>query len=464
MILLLPGYTFFLLASAPGGWRTMVRPRIIGLALVTAFAGALQYAWNFRGLWQWPNAPRRFADAIQMFWFDVTKADWRETMVLRLPESMLRDRAEMYWFDLVQQFGLAALLALLGLRWMFAANWRRAVLLLLIYGANAAFAFTYNVGDTHVFYLTSHLIVALLFAPGVILAAKLLSHGLRRRAVRADAAIVAMSIVAVGWAAARIYRDYPALDRSADHRPTEVLAALTRGLDDQHAVLLADVNWQIVNGLAYFGEQTPSLAYTWMTHVLLYAPALVGDNLAAGRDVAVTSRANRLLTQAYGPLLPTAVDTRVPVPTLTDQVQDLRAGTRYVLCLLRPSREFTFDRDDLQRALGLLAGRSVSIPDADYAVVAGVVGQQPSLAVGADAPFSRTTQVAGVRVDVRMESWLAFDTIRRMGFGHIVANHRHTLIVERGISFAAFDGDGRPARTVYLANIFAPQPRYLVRR
>ena len=63
-----------------------------------------------------------------------------------------------------------------------------------------------------------------------------------------------------------------------------------------------------------------------------------------------------------------------------------------------------------------------------------------------------------------MESWLAFDTIRRMGFGHIVANHRHTLIVERGVSFAAFDGEGRPIRTVYLANIFAPQPRYLVRR
>ena len=45
------------------------------------------------------------------------------------------------------------------------------------------------------------------------------------------------------------------------------------------------------------------------------------------------------------------------------------------------------------------------------------------------------TILDGVRVDVRMESWLAFDTIRRMGFGQVVADRRHTLIVERGVSF-----------------------------
>ena len=50
-------------------------------------------------------------------------------------------------------------------------------------------------------------------------------------------------------------------------------------------------------------------------------------------------------------------------------------------------------------------------------------------------------------VEVRMESWLAADTIRRMGFGHVVAGRHHTLIVERGVSFAAFDArDGRFGR------------------
>jgi len=66
-------------------------------------------------------------------------------------------------------------------------------------------------------------------------------------------------------------------------------------------------------------------------------------------------------------------------------------------------------------------------------------------------------------VDIRMESWLAADTIRRMGFGHIIAAHQHTLIVERGVSFAAFDSSGRAIRTAYASNIFAPQARYLIR-
>ncbi|MBW8860800.1 MAG: hypothetical protein JF601_00260 [Acidobacteria bacterium] len=62
-----------------------------------------------------------------------------------------------------------------------------------------------------------------------------------------------------------------------------------------------------------------------------------------------------------------------------------------------------------------------------------------------------------------MDSWLTSDTIRRMGFGHVVAARQHTLIVERGVSFAAFDAAGRPLRRAYASNIFAPQPRYLVR-
>jgi len=36
------------------------------------------------------------------------------------------------------------------------------------------------------------------------------------------------------------------------------------------------------------------------------------------------------------------------------------------------------------------------------------------------------------------------------------------LIVERGVSFAAFDESGKTQRTAYASNIFAPQPRYLV--
>ena len=57
MVLLLPGYTLFLLVAAPRGWRSMFAPRVVALALGLAAAGALQYAWNMRALWLWPNHP-----------------------------------------------------------------------------------------------------------------------------------------------------------------------------------------------------------------------------------------------------------------------------------------------------------------------------------------------------------------------------------------------------------------------
>ena len=61
-----------------------------------------------------------------------------------------------------------------------------------------------------------------------------------------------------------------------------------------------------------------------------------------------------------------------------------------------------------------------------------------------------------------MDGWLPSDTIRRMGFGQVIAARRHTLIVERGVSFAAFDENGTATQTVYASNIYAAQARYLI--
>ena len=72
--------------------------------------------------------------------------------------------------------------------------------------------------------------------------------------------------------------------------------------------------------------------------------------------------------------------------------------------------------------------------------------------------------LSGADVAVRMESWLPFDTIRRMGFGQVVVAHRHTLIVERGVSFAALNLAGQPIQTSYWGSIFESQPRFLVVR
>ena len=455
MILLAPAFALFLLATAPNGWRSLITTRVLALAFVCACAGALQYAWNLSALWMLPNPPDGLADGLRRFWFDVTKADWRETMVMQVPRAMAADHAAMYAFDLRQQFGWAgALIALAGISRLVTTNRRHAALVLTIYVVNVVFALGYNVGDTHVFYLPSHLIVALLAAPGIVL----VGNVLRQRHL-----VVALLLVA--YAGTRAWRDYPALDRSHDDRPSRVLADLTAGLDDRDAILLTDLNWQVQNGLSYFGKSiAPQVAYERMPAVLLYAPALIADNTAIGRDVVLTERARSTLMAAYGPLIPSERDPRVPTPSLSDATRNLPPGSRYVFCILKPTRDLALDWDDIGDALTALAGGPVHVPDGDYVVVAGRLGQPPDLLFGSNRPFRRWLDLAGVPVSIRMESWLSADTIRRMGFGHVIADRRHTLIVERGVSFAAFGSSGEALRTAYASNIFGPQPRYIVKR
>ncbi|HMB79169.1 MAG TPA: DUF2723 domain-containing protein [Vicinamibacterales bacterium] len=454
MVLLLPGYTLYLLLAAPRGWRSMFAPRIVAMATACAVAGAMQYAWNLRTLWVLPDPPHGIIDALDRFWFDVTKSDWRDTMVMNVPQTLLSDHLAMAWFDLKQQFGIIGpILAAAGLLQLTLTNYRRALLMFVLFAANVIFAFSYNVGDAHVFYLPSHLLLALLVAPGLVLAGRVAPQG----------TAIAATLLGL-YAGARAYDDFPALDRSRDTRPEAVLDALTMGLDSRRDLLLTDLNWQIANGLSYFVKVTrPEIEFARMPNVLLYAPALVADNRAIGRDVVLTERARATLTAAYGPLLPVARDPRVPVERLSDAIRAVAPGTRYVLCVLRPSPDLPLDGAELALALtALTGGRVTDTPNGDYAVVAGVVGAAPDLVTASDRPFRRALTLQGVGVDIRMESWLVSDTIRRMGFGHVIAARQHTLIVERGVSFVAFDENGRAIRTAYASNIYAPQARYLV--
>jgi hypothetical protein len=462
MIVLAPACTLFLLTSAPRGWRSMFAPRIVGLAVLFAGLGAMQYLWNFEAIRSAPQPPHGVLDGLARFWFDVTKSDWRDTMVWNVPRSMLADHVRMYVFDLRQQFGLLPpVAAAVGLGWLLRTDWRRGALLSLLYAASTLFAFSYNVGDTHVFYLPSHLYVALLVAAGIAAAGS--AARIFRLSSFSFAAAASVAIVCYG--AVRIYRDYPALDRSHDRRPASVLSDLAAGLDDRHAILLTDMNWQVMNGLSYFGKEVhPDLGDARMPDVLLYAPVLVADNLAIGREVTATSRARQQLAAAYGPLLPAEPDARVPVGTLNDLVGGLPLGTMYALCVLKPTREFSIDHATLVDALRTLTGGSSdTLPTGQYVAIVGRTGERQALAGGSDDPFRRTVSLAGVPIEVRMESWLSADTIRRMGFGHIVAARQHTLIIERGVSFVAFDASGRPLRSGYRSSIFAPQPRYLIK-
>ena len=74
--------------------------------------------------------------------------------------------------------------------------------------------------------------------------------------------------------AARIVARLPGA-RPQRRRPADSAssASLTAGLDDRRAILLTDLNWQIQNGLSYFGKEiAPELAYERMPAVILYAP------------------------------------------------------------------------------------------------------------------------------------------------------------------------------------------------
>ena len=122
---------------------------------------ALQYAWNIRWLVaEHPNAA--VADLARAFWFDVTKSDWRATMVYGIPTSTIADRFAMYWFDVRQQFGIpGAAAAVVGFAALLRRQWRAGAMLLTLWLVTWVFAFTYNVGDVHVFYLGSHWAAAL---------------------------------------------------------------------------------------------------------------------------------------------------------------------------------------------------------------------------------------------------------------------------------------------------------------
>ena len=140
-------------------------------------------------------------------------------MVLEVPRAMVGDHAAMYAFDLNQQFGLfPPAVAAVGLGWLFRTDWRRGALVSTSRAAICCFAFSYNVGDTHVFYLPSHLI-ALLAAPGIVL----MVIGLRQRTLPRSAADAAP--IRSGQERTTIRRSIAATTR----RPRGPGAALTGG-------------------------------------------------------------------------------------------------------------------------------------------------------------------------------------------------------------------------------------------
>ncbi len=514
MILLLPGFALFLLLLAPGGPLSMIRPRVALLAVAMAALGASQYLWNLRYLLEIPDREPGLPALFRTFWFDTTKADWRATMVMGIPEGTLRDRFGMYWFDLHQQFGaLGVLLAVAGLVWalwpgtlpgMHRADASRTaatlgtghavplprsrvgVAFLVLLLVNWFFAFTYNVGDTHVFYLPSHYMVALFAGLGAGALLTLLGRkrplageepGGRRRAegVRADGgneradenpvrrvAFALAVVLFVGYATWRGYDTFPALDRSDDWQVKQFFDRLTNGLEWNRTILAADLNWQLHNGMDYYDKYTrPDLGVDDTTESLLYFPLLVESNREINRDVAVTDGAAAMVASAYGPLLRLERDPRVSAPPLSDRIARFPRGTPYVLTLLEPYWDKPVDATELAAAFARLTGGTMPPPAARYNVLAGRLGERPAVRSSAK-PFRATVRAGAVDADVRIECWLPADTIRRMGFGRVIVGRTPALTIDRGVSFVAFDGQGRVIGTEYGWTLLSPQPRWLI--
>ena len=99
--------------------------------------------------------------------------------------------------------------------------------------------------------------------------------------------------------------------------------------------------------------------------------------------------------------------------------------------------------DELLEAVAARLGvEAPGIPRAPYVALAGEVGRGTRLRVAGDRPFRRQVALGPHRLDIRIESWLPTDTIRRAGFGHVVADRRHLLTLDRGLSFVSIARDG----------------------
>lgn len=477
MVLLLPAFAASIVVEArhhPGGLRSVFRGRVVVLALASASAGALQYAGMLRLLWDIPRPLSGVREVLSAFWFDVTRADWRQTLVLGVRLDQVPDRLAMYVFELRQQFGGPAIaVAVLGAVMLVRSQPRRALMLTLAYAVTFLFAFTYNVGDTHVFYLSSHLVVALWFAYGLacVLAASagLVASTRARRVIRG--ALLTLVAAYVAW---RVVDTYPAVDRSSDRRAERFFDAMTEGLTSSHDVLMADLNWQQIDGLAYYAAVTrPDVIWCQTADVLPHFPAFVRDNREIGRNIVFNRGARDRVVSAFGNAFGIQPDPRASASPLMRQLEAIPGGTPYVLTWLTPYQDAPVDRRELGEVLRVLT-RGAHMPHIDaggrYVAVAGQVDSSPVLARSDSRPFRASADVNGSRLLVRFDAWLPFDSIRRSGFGHVIVGStrsplvgwRDVLRIDRGLSLAILHRDGRAAQVFSRGGILESEERFLI--
>ena len=458
MILLLIPCIVFLFHAHPRR-HELLRPSTIAIAVGVAAAGALQYAQNFMWVWSSIEAPARWGDRVAAFWMDATKSDWRGEMVLGVDRSQMLDRLAMVGWDAWQQFGWIGLaLALIGAVrvWRVSRQW--AVFVWLAYGASTMFAWTYNVGDTHVFLLPSHFFTAML--AGVAVAPLSGSQVSSRRALAPFAAAAIVALCYAGW---RGWETWPVVNRHADRRAEAFVARVTGDIDEKNALLVSKMNWQLENAVLYSGRFVHrGLAWVPLADVLPHFPFLVGDNLAEDRDIVLTAQAAVDVRSAYGDAFALVQD--LPgAPSLVGLAAQVPRGAPYVMTWLAPPPdEATIDPRDLNAAVGVMAtGSPTALGHVGYEVWAGIAGDKPAFHRASSRPFIDSFAIAGDRYTVRMDSWLPEDTFRREGFGHVLRGREHLMWIERGVSLMWLSQSGAPAQA-YVAGLYAPEARFRI--
>ena len=451
MILFLVPFTLFLLLTTADR-RFLFRPVTIGLAALAALGGVFQYWPNFMSVYLWPEPPGDWAASLKAFWFDATKADWRETMLLGIGANQALDRLAMWWFDARQQFGAIGLgLAVAGAfsLWRLSRPW--AVMVITAFTMTTLFALTYNVGDSHVFFMPSHFLAAL--CAGCVF--------LRVPAPRRTVSVVvaALAILYGGW---RAWSTWPAVDRHDDRRGEQLIARLTLGVSDPDAMLISDMNWELENVLLYVGRhRRPDLTWTRLADVMPHFPFFVADQGEIGRSIVLTADAAATVVAAYGPLFPLVEDDLAPAMTLESRLARMPEGSPYVMTLLTPPPDEQLDEDDLAAALRILTGgRPPARTPGRFELIAGIRGERAAVHRSADRPFTMSFNILEEPFTVRLDSWLPFDTFRRPGFGHVLRGREHVQIIERGVNLVWIGRDGRAAPPVYAASLFAPEARY----
>lgn len=459
MIVLFVPFAAFILLTHPAP-RDLFRPHTLLLAIALATVGALQYTPNFLQVWSGIDAPPTWTERLAAFWFDTTKADWRESMVLGVGAAKLAGRLAMWGWDARQQFGIAglAIAALGAVRvWKVSRSW--AVALWLAYLFTTVFAVTYNVGDSHVFFLPSHYVTAI-FA-GVAVTVLTRKHSTRWAQV-VQVAALALVFTHIAW---RAWDTWPAVDRHDDARADAFVSRVTRGADERQAVIASAMDWQTENALLYSSRwERRNLAWVRLAEVLPHLPFFVRDNHAIDRDVVLTADAAAMVTAAYGPLFPLEPIDPLDEGSLAAVSSSIPHGAPYVLTLLRPTGDVTLDTADYDAAVETLTNRRARPRTTQlFQVIAGVAGEAPAAQRSADRPFRQDVSLAGDRFTIRMESWLPDDTFRRAGFGQVVHGRERILIVERGASLVWLRPSGEP-QTAYAAGLYAPRPRFRIPR